>query len=351
MERINSFFLQNFNKFFKFLKMGKKRPSRNQKLMSAIFNIGKKFNAFGVLGKLEGATDPRLNPIFMPERKEKELTVITLGTGIPVPNILRAGTANAIIYKNNCIIVDCARWATRQIIRAKISFNQINGLIFTHLHQDHINAWPTLWMDALFCGRETPWQIWGPVGTKKCIDAIKTFNDRDIKDRIIADLPIHGLETNVIELKDKDEYTWEIGDIKITGVPVVHSREKDSFGFRFDTPKKSIIISGDTAKSENLIELGKKSPVDVLVHEVCLADVVLFAVKAGIFMGSEKSAKIIGLVHSTISEIIDVANEIRPKKLVLTHIMPSIASPSYIVKAIKEGYDGDVVCANDLDCF
>ncbi|MFX0136891.1 MAG: MBL fold metallo-hydrolase, partial [Candidatus Hodarchaeota archaeon] len=134
--------------------------------------------------KLEPITDPTKNPIFMRARKENKLTVITLGTGIPVPNVMRAGPSNAILYKKNCIIVDCARWATRQMISAKISFKQIKGVIFTHLHQDHINAWPTLWMDSLFCGRSEPWHIWGPVGTKKCIEAIRTFNASDIRDRI-----------------------------------------------------------------------------------------------------------------------------------------------------------------------
>ena len=299
--------------------------------------------------KLEPITDPRKNPIFMRARKEDKLTVITLGTGIPVPNVMRAGPSNAIINKKNCIIVDCARWATRQIIRAKISFKQIIGVIFTHLHQDHINAWPTLWMDALFCGRSEPWEIWGPLGTKKCIDAIRIFNASDIRDRVAVGLPTKNLKVNVTELKD--EYSWELGGIHITGVPVVHGLEKDSFGFRFDTPEKSIIISGDTAKSENLIKLGKKGPVDVLVHEVCLAEIVRFAIKARIFRGSERSAKMIEDHHSTISEIIQVANKIQPKKLVLTHIMPSNSSPDYIIKAIKEGYDGDVICANDLDSF
>ncbi len=49
--------------------------------------------------------------------------------------------------------------------------------------------------------------------------------------------------------------------------------------------------------------------------------------------------------------MIEIANEIKPKKLVLTHLVPTIASPKYLVRKIKEGYDGEVICANDLDSF
>ena len=311
--------------------------------------MDQKIKDFNVVGKTERVSDFRRNPLLMFARKEKNLTVVTLGTGIPVPDIIRAGPSNAIIYKKNCIIVDCGRWVTRQILMAKITFKQIKGVIFTHLHQDHINAWPCLWMDSIFCGRTTPWQIWGPIGTVKCIDAIKEFNDRDIQDRIAVEIPLGGIETKVTELKDV--YSWELGGIKITGVPVIHGRSPDSFGFRFDTPEKSIMISGDTKKSENLIKLGKKAPVDVLVHEICLGELIYFAIKAKLFKATEQTAKFITYYHTSIYEIIEIANEIQPKKLVLTHIMPSIASPDYIVKTIKESYDGKVVCANDLDSF
>jgi len=311
--------------------------------------MDQKIDNFNVVGKTESVGDFRRNPLLMFKRKEKNLTIITLGTGIPVPDIARAGPSNAIIYKKTCIIVDCGRWVTRQLLMANIAFKQIKGVIFTHLHQDHINAWPCLWMDSLFCGRTTPWQIWGPVGTTECIDAIKKFNDRDIQDRITVEIPLGGIETRVTELKDV--YSWELGGIKITGVPVFHSQDPNSFGFRFDTPEKSILVSGDTKKSENLIKLGKRAPVDVLVHEICLGEIIHFAIKANFFLGTEKTAKFITYYHSQISEIIEVAKEIQPKKLVLTHIMPSIASPDYIVKTIKENFDGEVVCANDLDSF
>ena len=103
-------------------------------------NVDQKIKSFDVVGKTEKVSDFRRNPLLMFKRKEKTLTLVTLGTGIPVPDIMRAGPSNAIIYKKNCIIVDCGRWVIRQIVMANIDFKQIKGVIFTHLHQDHINA-------------------------------------------------------------------------------------------------------------------------------------------------------------------------------------------------------------------
>lgn len=302
-----------------------------------------------IIGKILNAREPGRNPIIMPAKQEKELTVITLGTGTPIPDLVRAGPSNAIIYKRSCILVDCGRWASRRIIEAGISFNQIEGLIITHLHQDHINAWPTIWMDSLFTRRTKPWKIWGPEGTEEVINAIKIFNRSDIADRQAANINIEGLTTEVHELKD--ETSWEIGEIKITAVPVKHVPTMSCFGFRFDTPDKCILLSSDTTKDDKLIKLGKQKAVDVLVHEVLLDDVIRFAVKNKFLLGNESTADFIINGHTTIPQVIEIANEIKPKKLVLTHIMPTIASTDYIENAIKERFDGMVICANDLDKF
>jgi ribonuclease Z len=245
--------------------------------------------------------------------------------------------------------VDCGRWASRRIIEAGIPFNQIDGLIFTHLHQDHINAWPTVWMDSLFTRRTNSWKIWGPEGTIEIINAIKIFNRSDIKDRQAAKINIEGLETEVHELKG--EYSWKIGEIMITAVPITHVPTMPCFSFRFDTPNKSILLSSDTTKDANLIKLGKKGPVDVLVHEILLDDIIRFALKNKFLLGDESTADFIINGHTTIPQLIEIAKEINPKKLVLTHIMPTIASTAYIEKTIKEEFNGEVVCANDLDKF
>ncbi len=302
-----------------------------------------------IINKLESVQEPGRNPIRMPIRREKELKIITLGTGAPVPDVARAGPSNAILYKRTCILVDCGRWASMRIIEAGINFNQIEGLIFTHLHQDHINAWPTIWMDSIFTRRTKSWKIWGPVGTKEVINAIKIFNQNDIEDRMTAGINIEGLETEVHEIEKG--FSWEIGGIKITCALTSHIPTMPCFSFRFDTPEKSILLSGDTTKNENLIQLAKLKPVDVLVHEVILDDVIRFAISNQFLLGNDSTADFIINSHTTIPQLIDIVNEIKPKKLVLTHIVPTISSPEYIERTVKNYFNGEVVCANDLDVF
>jgi ribonuclease BN (tRNA processing enzyme) len=317
--------------------------------MSEYNKLSKTSDYNDIREKMISVSDPKRNVLFMRDRREKELTAITLGTGNPAPDINRAGCATAIIYKKICLLVDCGRWVTRQLIQAGIPFNQIYGLLITHNHQDHINGWPTLWMDSLFTRKKTPWKIWGPKGTREIFDCIKAFNNIDIKDRRAVSLNINGLETEITEIGEGFEL--EIGDIKITATTVDHTPHMPCLAFRFDSPKKSILVSGDTTKVQNLIDLGKKAPVDVLIHEILLDDIIRFAVKSNLLLGNENTAdRIIG-AHSTISQVTEVANEIKPKKLVLTHIIPTVASPKYIENKIKESFDGEVVCANDLDKF
>ncbi|MBD3230978.1 MAG: MBL fold metallo-hydrolase [Candidatus Lokiarchaeota archaeon] len=317
--------------------------------MSEYEKLSKKSDFSNIRNQIIGIRNPKRNVLFMRKRKEKELTAITLGTGNPVPAINRAGCATAIIYNKTCLLIDCGRWVTRQLIQAEIPFNQIVGLFITHNHQDHINGWPTLWMDSIFTRKTTPWKIWGPKGTKEIFNSVKIFNKLDIIDRKAINLNINGLKIEVVEIEDG--FTLNLNDIKISATTVNHTPHMPCFAYRFDTSKKSILISGDTTKTQNLIDLGKKAPVDILVHEIVLDDVVRFAVGGGLLLGDEDTADRIIDVHSTIRQVIDIANEIKPKKLVLTHIIPTVASPKYIEGKISEEFDGEVICANDLDEF
>lgn len=302
-----------------------------------------------IIKKLVSINDPRRNATMVNPRRRNDLTVITLGTGIPIPDAFRSGFCNAVIHKKTCILVDCGRWASRQVLQARIPFNQINGLILSHLHQDHLNGWPVLWMDSLFTRRTKPWKIWGPIGTTEVMDSIRIFNGLDIKDRDHSQMNLEGLITEITEIKG--ETSWMVEKIKVTAVQVPHIPTMPCFGFRFDTPGKSIIISCDTTRSEALIELGKRAPVDILVHEVILDDIVRFAIKNGFMLGTPETAETIIRSHSTIEQVIEVANEIKPKKLVISHFVPSIASPAYIEEEISKKFDGEVICANDLDAF
>ncbi|MHA1725313.1 MAG: MBL fold metallo-hydrolase, partial [Promethearchaeota archaeon] len=160
---------------------------------------------------------------------------------------------------------------------------------------------------------------------------------------------IEGLETEVHEIEKG--FSWEIGGIKITCALTSHIPTMPCFSFRFDTPEKSILLSGDTTKNENLIQLAKLKPVDVLVHEVILDNVIRFAISNQFLLGNDSTADFIINSHTTIPQLIDIVNEIKPKKLVLTHIVPTISSPEYIERTVKNYFNGEVVCANDLDVF
>ena len=113
---------------------------------------------------------------------------------------------------------------------------------------------------------------------------------------------------------------------------------KNSFGFVFTTKDKKIVISGDTAYSQKVIEKSKEA--DILVHEV-------YSEKG--FKEKTKDWQIYHKAHHTSApDVGKIASMSKPKKLVLSHILFWGNSKESIVEEVKSNFDGEVIIAEDL---
>ncbi|MEI8599245.1 MBL fold metallo-hydrolase [Vibrio sp. M60_M31a] len=129
--------------------------------------------------------------------------------------------------------------------------------------------------------------------------------------------------------------------VKVEAFTVPHGDIRPAFGYKVTTPDKVVVISGDTAYSDKMIEIAKGA--DVLVHEVIS--------EQGLSKLSEFWQKYHSTSHTRTSELAKIASEAKPKLLVLSHILHYSAPIESVLEEIQASYDGEVVLCNDLDIF
>ncbi|SIS48245.1 MBL fold metallo-hydrolase [Neptunomonas antarctica] len=276
--------------------------------------------------------------------------LVLLGTaGGPSIKKARAQPANAVIVNGSVYIVDAGNGVARQMALAGISAKKLRAVFITHNHTDHNADYGTLLLRAWLSGLKTPVDTFGPPPLKKMTNAYMEYMDWEIKLRIRDEnrVPLQSLvRANNIE---GDGVIYKDENITVTAFEVPHGAAKPSYGFRFDTPDRSIVFSGDTARSDNLIKTAKGA--DVLVHEVVSIHGVE-AIVNRIDPGNDALKRHIIEAHTPTEEVGEVAAAAGVKKLVLNHFvptgLPAFDNPELWIKGIRKHYQGEVVVGKDL---
>jgi ribonuclease Z len=277
------------------------------------------------------------------------IKVTLLGTGTPQPSIERFGAATLVEAGGTYFLFDCGRGATQRLWQQKIEIGKVNKLFLTHLHSDHVVGIPDLWllglMPAVFGNRKKPFEAWGPSGTAEMMQGLRNAFSWDIKTRI-AEYPDADSGTIVNAHNIKEGLVYDKDGIKITAFQVDHSDIIDSaLGYRLDYKGHSVVISGDTRYSENLIKYAKDA--DLLIHEVIVVREELLA----------KSALVQKIVnfHTTPEQAGKVFSLTKPRLAVYTHVAippidPSIPLPTIddIISQTRKSYTGQIVVGEDL---
>jgi len=229
---------------------------------------------------------------------------------------------------------------------ANLPISGPEATFITHLHSDHTLGYSDLILTSWIMQRVKPLEIYGPNGLKRMTDlTFETFSE-DIKIRIEGlekELP-EANKVNVHEIKSGIVY--DSAGIKITAFPVQHGNWKEAYGFRIDTPDKSIVISGDTKPCQSLIDASKN--IDILVHEV-YSEKYLAPEKRP---GGEFWPQYCREYHTSDIELGKIAKQINPKLLILTHIIRMGATDKELIEGIRKGgFKGKVVIGKDLDRF
>jgi ribonuclease Z len=269
------------------------------------------------------------------------IKVTLLGTGCPPPVMNRFGPSTLVEAGDQKFLFDAGRGALQRLTQLKVRWQDVQGLFLTHLHSDHVVGFPDLWLTGWLIapGRSVPLQVWGPRGTRKMMFHLQQAYDFDIRVRIAND----GANRTGIALRVKEiveGVVYDHGGVKITAFEVDHALVKPAFGYRVDYAGHSVVLSGDTRESENLIRHAQG--VDVLVHEVFVPETLH---RMG--LEPERAQKIIAL-HTTPEQAGDVFTRAKPKLAVYSHICLPNATDQELLSSTRKTYAGPLELGEDL---
>ena len=270
-------------------------------------------------------------------------TVILLGTGMPRPDPDASGPSAAVVVGSRVFLFDAGAGVMRRIAAAHLPINGVTAVFFTHLHSDHTLGYPDLIFTTWVMGRRAPMQAYGPHGLKSMTDDIIAAwkIDEDVRINGLEHEAPNGYAVDVHEIRPGVVY--DSGGVRITAIPVLHGSLKEAYGYRIDTPTRSVVISGDTRPSAALIAAARNA--DVLVHEVYSAAKLQPEKRPG---GSDWPLYM-HQFHTSDVELGRIAAEAKPKLLVLTHIIRMGATDADLISGVRAGgFTGRVEVGHDL---
>jgi len=274
--------------------------------------------------------------------------LILLGTaGGPTPKAGRSAPANAIVVDGRLYVIDCGDGVARQIVRAGLDLGAIRDVFITHQHSDHNADYGNLlwlaWAGRLHSRVDT----WGPPPLAAMTRLFLQMNDYDIRTRMadegrppLAPLIVpHELTRPGLVMKDDR--------VSVSAALVQHPPVAPAFAYRFDCPDRSIVFSGDTRPSANLVALARDA--DVLVHEVMYLPAL-----ERIVSGEPQARRLrehLLASHTTTAQVGRLATQARVKTLVLSHLVPAGDPPipdEVWREAVAPHFKGRLIVGRDL---
>jgi len=288
-----------------------------------------------------------LHGVFAQDVKPRSRLILLGTAGGPTPKPNRSAPANVIVVNGASYVVDCGNGVARQMVLAKLKLSSMRSVFLTHQHSDHNADYGNLLLLAWATDLTKRVDTYGPPPLAEMTRQFLELNDYDIRTRIadegrppLKDLIVpHEITAGGPVMQDEN--------VKVTAAVVVHPPVAPAFGYRFDCPDRSIVFSGDTRPSKNLVELAKGA--DVLVHEV------MHMPSLDQLIATEPNAKTLRehllAAHTTCEEVGRVATEAGVKTLVLTHFVPGgypFLKDEVWAEAVRPHFSGNLVVGHDL---
>jgi ribonuclease BN (tRNA processing enzyme) len=346
-----------------------------------------------------GATTPPGAPTRGDGPRHRTRLVLLGTAGGPSVYPDRSGIASAVAVEDAVYLVDCGHSVQTRFVQAGLAtptrpgnraFEGLQAIFLTHLHSDHTVEYPAFRITGMWNGLDNPArpvQVHGPgdrggvppvfgsappppvvnpqdptPGTVKMTAYLDQAYATDLNDRLRSSggadprrvFQVHdiALPASVPVPVDTNPMPpvapfaiFEDARVRVTATLVNHAPVFPSFAFRFDTDDGSITFSGDTAPSENLIQLAQGT--DVLVHEA-----IDRAWVEGLFPpprtpATEALVEHLLESHTTIEDLGQVAERAHAKMTVLSHIVP-VTNPESRWLEAQRGYSGKLLVGRDL---
>jgi ribonuclease BN (tRNA processing enzyme) len=293
--------------------------------------------------------------------------LITLGTRFgPTPVAHQAQSSNLLTANGALYLVDAGDGVLRRLAKAGVEFNEIGVIFITHPHSDHVAGLGALMAAERIFGRTAPIDVYGPYGVERIVAASIQYFTPDSELRWDD-----GLHTSMQDMFRGHDVAagmiFQDANIKVTAAENTHFRltaanpgygKYKSYAYRFETPDKTVVFTGDTGPSQAVEELARGA--DILVSGVLVVDDLVASLKMNGIWDKMPAARRIGLVrhlredHLAPEEVGKLASCADVKRVVLTHLIltgDDDADTRHYLDGVRKFYAGPVDLAKDLKQF
>ncbi len=273
------------------------------------------------------------------------MRVTLLGTGCPVVSTERFGPAQVLRHGTTAVLVDCGSGVTQRLLAAGLPGRDLDALLLTHLHSDHIVDLFQLIISSWHQGRDRPQRVFGPRGTRAYVEGLMALWRPELEQRIAHEArpSTAALEVEVTEIESGQRL--EIGGFSVQVVEVEHQPVKQAFGFVFapaggQGPR--IVLSGDTRRCADLIAAARGA--EVLVHEVMVHR------EMPVIEGLRTAEGLANVAsyHTLSDQVGKIAAEAGVGCLVLTHFVPPACDRQSLLDEVAADFAGPLLIGEDL---
>jgi ribonuclease BN (tRNA processing enzyme) len=294
------------------------------------------------------------------------MRAILLGTqGGPNFNPVRGETASCVMLDDRLYMVDCGYGALGALVRANLNYRNVGQVFLTHLHDDHAADLVSLMGHQWTGGRIEPTVVHGPAGTKRLVNAAIRYNQVNEEIRLVDEARSARIaalfSAREIAATARPASVLRDGDLTVTAVENTHDPAESkqhsmqrSLALRFDARGRSIVFSGDTAYSQNLVALARDA--DVLVCEAMHVAATRASfderVAAGAYADNPEGiwAHIAG-THTPLDVAGKMAREAGVRTLVLNHLIPGGWNPEldddFYRREVAHEFSGEIIVGRD----
>lgn len=270
------------------------------------------------------------------------MRITLLGTGCPAVHPRRYGAATLLRSAGASILVDCGSGATQRLVSAGSSGRDLDAVLLTHLHSDHLVDLYQLILSSWHQGRDRPQRIYGPPGTRAHVDGLMALwrEERELRIAHEKRPSIEALTVEVTEIAAGE--MLEIAGVAVRIVPVDHRPIRHAYGFVFEEEGRKVAISGDTRYCPELIAAAAGA--DLLVHEVFIHR----EMKPVPGIRTVETIDATASYHTLSGEVGRVAAEAGAKALALTHFVPPEFDRPALLAEVRRAYRGPILIGEDL---
>ena len=288
------------------------------------------------------------------------LHVALCGAGSPLPDPNRSGPCVAVVAGPRLFIVDAGSGSSRNLSRMRVPQGEIEAILLTHFHSDHIDGLGELLMQRWVNGGHTePVPVHGPEGVQEVVAGFDLAYRADDGYRVAH----HGADTIppsgagavarpfAVPADGESQIVLSDGELEVISFRVDHAPIEPAVGYRFRYQGRSVLVSGDTVDSPNVRKFAKG--VDLLVHEALAPQLVKVLTKGTRAAGRPRLDKITTDIldyHTTPVEAASIAQEAGAGHLLFYHIVPPLLiapMEDIFLEGVDDAYNGPVTLGRD----